>query len=47
MELRKDFQKDEYRHAEFLETISIKEDKLLKLFLKRKRHPIKVENEIF
>jgi len=47
MELRKDFQKDEYRHAEFLETISIEEKKLLKLFLKRKQHPIDVESEIF
>ena len=47
MEQRKEFQKEEYRHAEFLEMISIKEDKLLKLFLKRKQHPIEVENEIF
>ena len=47
MELRKEFQKDKYRHAKFLEMISIKEEKLLKLFLKKKKHPIEVESEIF
>ena len=47
MELRKELQKDKYRHAEFLEMLSIKEDKLLKLFLKRKQHPIDVESENF
>ncbi|NVM19441.1 MAG: hypothetical protein HWN80_17200 [Candidatus Lokiarchaeota archaeon] len=47
MELQKEFQKDRYRHPEFLEMISIKEDKLLKLFLKRNQNPIEVENEIF
>ena len=46
MELQKQFQKNKYRHAEFLEMLSIKEEKLLKLFLKRKQHPIKVESEI-
>lgn len=35
MELQKEFQKDRYRHAEFLEMIPIKEEKLVKLFLKR------------
>jgi len=47
MELRKEFQKDKYRHAKFLEMISIKEEKLLKLFLKKRKHPIEVESEIF
>jgi len=47
MELRREFQKDKYRHAEFLEMISIKEEKLLKLFLKKKQRSIEVENEIF
>jgi hypothetical protein len=47
MELRKEFQKDKYRHAEFLEMLSIKEEKLLKLFLKRKQYPIEEESEIF
>ena len=47
MELRKEFQKDKYRHSEFLEMLSIKEEKLLKLFLKRKKYPIKAESEIF
>jgi len=46
MELRREFQKNKYRHAEFLEMISIKEEKLLKLFLKRKQYPIEVESEI-
>ncbi len=36
MELQKELQKDKYRQTEFLEMISIKEEKLLKLFLKRK-----------
>lgn len=47
MERRKEFQKDKYRHAEFLEMISIEEEKLLKLFLKRKQNPIEIESEIF
>jgi len=47
MERRKEFQKDKYRHAELLETIATKEEKLLKLFLKRNQHPNEVENEIF
>ena len=47
MELRREFQKDKYRHAEFLEMISVKEEKLLKLFLKKKQRSIEVENEIF
>ena len=46
MELQKQFQNNKYRHAEFLEMLSIKEEKLLKLFLKRKQHPIEVESEI-
>ena len=46
MELQKEFQKNEYRHAEFLEMISVKEEKLLKLFLKRTQEPIKMESEI-
>ena len=46
MELQKQFQKNKYRHAEFLEMLSIKEEKLLKLFLKRKHYPIEVESEI-
>ncbi len=47
MERRKEFQSDKYRHPEFLEMISIKEEKLLKLFLKRRNDPIGLENEIF
>ncbi len=47
MELREQFQKDKYRHAEFLEMLPIKDEKLLKLFLKRKQHPNEVESEIF
>jgi len=47
MEQRKKFQEDRYRHADFLEMLSIKEDKLLKFFLKRKQDPIEVESEIF
>ena len=39
MELQKAFQKDKYRHSEFLEKITIKEEKLSKLFLKRKYYP--------
>ena len=46
MELQKQFQKNKYRHTEFLEMLSIKEEKLLKLFLKRKQYPIEVESEI-
>ncbi|GAH93111.1 unnamed protein product, partial [marine sediment metagenome] len=37
MDIQKEFQKDKYRHAEFLEMLSIKEEKFLKLFLKRKK----------
>ena len=47
MELRKEIQKDKYRHPEFLEMISIKEEKLLKLFLKRKQNPIEIESPNF
>jgi hypothetical protein len=47
MELREEIQKDKYRHPEFLEMISIKEEKLLKLFLKRKQNPIELETSIF
>ncbi len=46
MELQKQFQKNKYRHAEFLEMLSIKEEKILKLFLKRKQYPIEVESKI-
>lgn len=47
MELGKEFQKDKYRHAEFLELISVKEEKLLKLFLKRTQESIGIDIEIF
>ncbi|MFX0048428.1 MAG: hypothetical protein ACFE8G_09725 [Candidatus Hermodarchaeota archaeon] len=47
MELQKEFQKNKYRHGEFLEKISVKEEKLLKLFLKRTQDPINMESEIF
>ena len=47
MEIQKEFQKDKYRHPEFLEMLSIKEEKLLKLFLKRKKYPIEEESENF
>ncbi|MFX0012410.1 MAG: hypothetical protein ACFE9R_19005 [Candidatus Hermodarchaeota archaeon] len=40
MELQKQYQKDKYRHANFLETLPIEEEKILKLFLKRKQNPI-------
>ena len=43
MEVQKRLQKDEYRHAEFLISVPIKEEKLLKLFLKRNRYPIVIE----
>jgi len=46
MELQKVFQKDKYRHSEFLEMIPIKEEKLLKLFLKRNHYPVKIEYEV-
>ena len=46
MELQKEFQKDKYRHSEFLEMIPIKEEKLLKLFLKRNHDPNIIEYEI-
>ena len=39
MEIQEKFQKDKYRHSEFLEMIPIKEEKLLKLFLKRIHYP--------
>jgi hypothetical protein len=39
MEIQKEFQKDKYRHSKFLEMITIKEEKLLKLFLKRIHYP--------
>ena len=45
MELQKEFQKDKYRHSKFLEMITIKEEKLLKLFLKRNHYPIGIEYE--
>ena len=45
MELQKEFQKDKYRHVEFLEMVPIKEEKLLKLFLKRENYPIKIKYE--
>jgi hypothetical protein len=38
MEMRKEFQKDKYRHANFLESLPIREEKLLKLFLKRNQY---------
>jgi len=47
MELRKEFQKDKYRHADFLEMLSVKEEKFLKLFLKRKQNPMEVESNIY
>ena len=40
MEWQKECQKDKYRHANFLETLPIKEEKILKLFLKREQNPI-------
>ncbi|MFX0075345.1 MAG: hypothetical protein ACFE96_07880 [Candidatus Hermodarchaeota archaeon] len=40
MERRKEFHKDKYRHANFLETLPIREEKVLKLFLKRKQYPL-------
>ena len=43
MEVQKMLQKDKYRHVEFLERVPIKEEKLLKLFLKRNYYPIDVE----
>ena len=46
MEIQKKFQNNEYRHSKFLEMITIKEEKLLKLFLKRKSYPIKIEYEV-
>ncbi len=45
MEIQKEFQKDKYRHGEFLEMTPIKEEKLLKLFLKRNHYPIRIEYE--
>ena len=45
MELQKEFQKDKYRHSEFLEMLSVKEEKLLKLFLKRKQNPNGLESD--
>jgi len=46
VELKRELQKDRYTHVEFLEKLSIKEEKLLKLFLKRKRRPIEIVSEI-
>ena len=46
MELQEEFQKNKYRHAKFLEMIPVKEEKLLKLFLKRNNHPIEMEYEV-
>jgi len=46
MELQREFRKDKYRHTEFLEMIPIKEEKLLKLFLKKKNYRIGIENEV-
>ncbi|MBY9015327.1 MAG: hypothetical protein KGD68_06510 [Candidatus Lokiarchaeota archaeon] len=46
MELQREFQKDKYRHAEFLEMIPIKEEKFLKLFLKRNDYPIGIKIEV-
>ena len=39
------FQKNKYRHSKFLEMIALKEEKLLKLFLKRKIYPIRIKYE--
>jgi hypothetical protein len=47
MEIQKKFQKDKYRHSKFLEIITIKEEKLLKLFLKRIHHPSGIEYKEF
>ena len=46
MEVQRELQKDKYRHSEFLERVPIKEEKLLKLFLKRKIYPINTDYEI-
>ena len=46
MEVQKRLQKGKYRHEEFLVSIPIKEEKLLKLFLKRNNHPIGIEYEV-
>jgi len=43
MEVQKMLQKDKYRHVEFLESVPIKEEKLLKLFLKRDNYPNKIK----
>ncbi|MHA1233887.1 MAG: hypothetical protein ACTSQL_02245 [Promethearchaeota archaeon] len=45
MELQKEFQKDKYRHSKFLEMVPIKEEKLLRLFLKRNYYSIGIEYE--
>jgi hypothetical protein len=47
MELPREFRKDKYRHAEFLKMIPIKEEKLVKLFLKRNNYQIALEKENF
>ncbi|MHA1487584.1 MAG: hypothetical protein ACTSSC_10505 [Promethearchaeota archaeon] len=47
MEIQKKFQTDRYRHSKFLEMITIKEEKLLKLFLKRMYHPSGIEYKEF
>ena len=46
MELQKEFQRKKYRHAKFLEMIPVKEEKLLKLFLKRNHYPIRIEYKV-
>jgi len=43
MELQEEMQKEKYRHSDFLERVPIKEEKLLKLFLRRDYYPIEVE----
>jgi len=47
MEIQKKFQTDRYRHSKFLEMITIKEEKLLKLFLKRMHYPSGIEYKEF
>jgi hypothetical protein len=44
MEMRKEFQKEKYRHANFLETLPIREEKVLKLFLKRKQYTVDLKH---
>ena len=47
MELQREFQKDKYRHSEFLGMIPKKEEKLVKLFLKREHYQIDIKKESF